>query len=69
MRASVDLPDPDSPTTASAAPRGISNEASTTAATGGFPARWYVFDSPVTDSIGSTAEGAGWGSITLSPPA
>ena len=40
MRASVDLPDPDSPTTARAPPRGISIDASTTARTGGLPRRW-----------------------------
>lgn len=40
MRASVDLPDPDSPTTPSAPPRGISIDAEATAATGVRPRGW-----------------------------
>src|SRR6202163_3647251 len=53
-RATVDFPDPDSPTSAKVCPRGISKSTHLTAATGTRfrhrPPRTYCFESPLTRS-------------------
>ncbi|KJL34027.1 hypothetical protein RL72_00078 [Microbacterium azadirachtae] len=54
MRASVDFPDPDSPTTARAPPAGISRSAPTTARTSPRPRTRYVFETPATCTMGSS---------------